>query len=313
MRSNESMEMILPAPYDNVGNDTLRSKKQDLLSVAVYLVICFGLMFAFGPLIYMAEEGVDFGAYQPVYVLAAFSPCIACLVTRLLFREGFKGLLYPKFTGHFKAYFLSVAFPMVFGILNCLLITISTGAGFGFKLEGGIFTSLGNNMLMSVYAYYVMIVIIGEELGWRAFLYDKLENIFGLNGAVVCGGIIWGLWHIPPIVNAGLNFGKDYPGFPYVGIVLMCVMCIGFGASLQLVRKMSDSVIAPIIAHAIIDSVCNTLATMFLSEEIVQDTTGANKFIIGVCCTISALTVGIPCWIALNKKYGASCKKDTDT
>ena len=285
------------------------TKKQDLLSIAVYLVICFGLMFAFGPLIYVAEEGVDYGAYQMVYVLAAFSPCIACLVTRFLFREGFKGLLFPKFTGNFKAYFLAVVLPVVFGILNCLLVTISTGAGFSFKLGGGIFTALGNNMFMSVYAYYVMIVIIGEELGWRAFLYDKLEKLFGLNGSVVIGGIIWGLWHIPPIVHAGLNFGKNYPGFPYVGIALMCVMCIGFGATLQLLRKMSNSVIAPIIAHAIIDSVGNSLVTMFLSEEIVQDTAGSNKFIIGVCCTVSALIVGIPCWIALNKKYGAA-KRD---
>ena len=155
---------------------------------------------------------------------------------------------------------------------------------------------------MSVYAYYVMIVIIGEELGWRAFLYDKLEKLFGLNGSVVIGGIIWGLWHIPPIVHMGLNFGKNYPGFPYVGIALMCVMCIGFGATLQLLRKMSDSVIAPIIAHALIDSVCNTLATMFLSEELILDTTGENKFIIGVCCTVSALIVGIPSWIYMNKR-----------
>ena len=278
------------------------SKKTDLLSIAVYLIICFGLMFAFGPLIYVTEEGVDYGAYQLVYLLAAFSPCIACIATRFIFREGFKGMLYPKFTGHFKVYFLAVALPIAFGILNCLFITISTGAGFTFKLEGGIFTALGNNMLMSVYAYYVMIVIIGEELGWRAFLYDKLEKLFGLNGSVVIGGIIWGLWHIPPIVHMGLNFGKNYPGFPYVGIALMCVRCIGFGATMQLLRKMSDSVIAPIIAHAIIDSICNTLATMFLSEEIIGDTIGENKFIIGVCCTISALIVGIHCWIYMNKR-----------
>ena len=90
MRSNESMEAILPAPYDNAGDDTLKSKKQDLLSIAVFLVICYALMFVFGPLGYVADEGVDYGAYQLVYVLAAFSPCIACLVTRLIFREGFQ-------------------------------------------------------------------------------------------------------------------------------------------------------------------------------------------------------------------------------
>lgn len=273
----------------------------DLLSIAVYVFICFTLMYVFGSIIYVAE-GADFGAYQIAYLLGAFSPCIACLVTRFVFREGFKGLLYPKFKGNFKAYFLSVIIPLVFGLINCVLITISMDVGFSFKLEGGIFTALGNNMLMSVSAYYVMIIIIGEELGWRAFLYDKLEKCFGLNGSVVTGGIIWGLWHTPPIVHIGLNFGKDYPGFPYVGIALMCVMCIGFGAFLQLIRKMSGSVIAPIIAHGLIDSVSNSLSTMFLSEDMLLDMNDGKKFIVGICITVSAMIVGLPCWVVLNKK-----------
>ncbi|MBR3306029.1 MAG: CPBP family intramembrane metalloprotease [Lachnospiraceae bacterium] len=281
----------------------MKNKKRDLLSIAVYICISYALMFAFGPLVYVTDGDVDFGAYQIVFVLAAFSPCIACLVTRALFREGFKGLLYPKFTGNPKAYLLSVVLPLAYGIINCILITVSTGAGFSFKLDGGIYTALGNNMLMSVYSYYVMIVIIGEELGWRAFLCDKLEKCFGLNASVVIGGIIWGLWHIPPIMHMGLNFGMDYPGYPYLGIALMCVMCTGFGAVMQLVRKMSDSVIAPIIAHALVDSVCNSLATMFLAEEMITDMAGGKKFIIGICTTVSALIVGIPCWVMLNKRY----------
>ena len=66
---------------------------------------------------------------------------------------------------------------------------------------------------------------------------------------------------------------------------------------------MSASVIAPIIAHALVDSVCNSLAAMFLVEEMITDMAGGKKFIIGICTTVSALIVGIPCWVMLNKRY----------
>ena len=277
-----------------------------LYSIVIFIIICFGLMFAFGPVIYAAGEGADFGASQTVYLLAAFSPCIACVVCRYLFREGFKdGILYPKFTGHIRVYALSVLLPLIYCVIGCIRVTLSLDAGFTFKLEGGIFTALGNNMLMSVEFYYAMIILIGEELGWRAFLYDKLEKLCGLNGSVIVGGIIWGLWHIPPIVHMGLNFGSDYPGFPYVGIALMCVMCIGFGAMMQLLRKMSDSVIAPIVAHAVVDTVGNTLISMFLSEELVE----GRQFTVGICITVAAVIMGIPCWIYMNRRYGRSRKE----
>ena len=272
-------------------------KKRELMSIALFLLISFGLMFTFGPVVYVTDPAVT-GFSGIFYILAAFSPCIACIVTRYRFQEGFKdGILYPKFTGHGKAYLLSVVLPLAFGILSCILVTTALGAGFRFKAEGGIFTALANNMLMSVEAYYAMIILIGEELGWRAFLYDKLERLSGLNGSVIIGGIIWGLWHIPAIVHMGLNYGLDHPGAPYTGIALMCVMCIGIGAVMQLLRKMSNSVIAPIIAHAVIDTVCNTLISMFLTPELAE----GKQFTIGICITIAAVIIGIPCWIVMAK------------
>ena len=281
--------------------------KKELIKIAVFLVITFALMFLVGPHVYNteAESSVYSGL---LYILAAFSPCIGCIITRYAFREGFKdGILYPKFTGHIKVYALAVILPLAYCILCCVLVTLSLNAGFTFKHEGGWLTALANNMLMSVEFYYAMIILIGEELGWRAFLYDKLEKCFGMNASVVIGGIIWGLWHIPPIIHMGLNFGKDYPGFPYVGIALMCVMCIGFGAAMQLLRKMSDSVIAPIVAHAVIDTVGNTLISMFLSEEIVE----GKQFTVGICITVAAVIMGIPCWIYMNKKFHSPALANT--
>jgi len=264
----------------------------------IFMVVTFTIMMSCGFKGYDPDSDVT-----AAYMLSAFSPMIGCIVARLFLREGFKdGILYPKFTGHFRGYLLSVALPLVFAIIGCIMVTIATGAGFYFKQENGFLVTMAGIALMSDYAYFAAVILLGEELGWRAFLYDKLEKIFGLNASILIGGIIWGLWHIPPLVVMGINFGKDYPGFPYVGIALMCVFCTGGGAMLQMLRKLTDSVIAPLIAHALLDSVCNAVITMFFSSTTQQE----HAFAVGVCITVSACMVGIPCWWFMNGKIGAS-------
>ena len=264
-------------------------KKKDIIGVVIFLAVTFTIMMSCGFKGYDPDSDTTYA-----YWLAAFSPMIGCIVARLCLKEGFKdGILYPKFTGHFRGYLLAIALPLVWAALSCITVTIATGAGFSFKQENGFLTAIAGIALMSDYAYFAAVVLLGEELGWRAFLYDKLERVFGLNVSILIGGIIWGLWHIPPLVVMGINYGKDYPGFPYVGIALMCVLCVGFGAMLQMLRKLTDSMVAPLIAHALIDSVCNAVITIFFAPTTQQE----NAFCVGVCITVAACVVGIPCWV----------------
>ena len=67
-----------------------------------------------------------------------------------------------------------------------------------------------------------------------------------------------------------------------------------------MVRKMTDSVIAAIIAHAVIDTICNPLATVFLSAESIA----GKNFLIGLCMVASMMIIGIPCWIYMSRRYG---------
>ena len=272
----------------------MTTKKKLLTEIGVFLLITFGLMFTFAWVPYDDTGEVKTGLEMLSYYLAAFSPAIGCIATRYIFHEGFRDdILFPKFTGHFKVYFLAVILPILFGILNCIFITIVLGAGFTIKAEGGVLEIIAAISLYSIGTYTAAFILIGEELGWRAFLYDKLEKLTGFHGSIIIGGIIWGLWHTPPLITIGLNFGKDAPGFPVTNILLMCVFCIGAGAMMQMLRKMTDSVIAPIIAHAVIDTICNPLTSIFLSEEIVD----GKRFQMGLCMIVSSLILGIPCWI----------------
>ena len=221
------------------------SRKKIALQIILYVIICFGLMYITGTF-YLKEDGYLVrnnlqNAVRVLNLLGLFSPLIACVILRYASGEGFKdGIMLPKFTGHFRWYFAAVCVPLLMGLIGCVLITIILHEGFTFKNDYGLAVNMLNPALSLDIIYYSMFILLGEELGWRAYLYDKLEELFignhkrAVSLSIIIGGTVWGLWHVQLVVIAGLNFGKDYAGFPYVGIVLMCISCIFMGAFLQL-------------------------------------------------------------------------------
>jgi len=62
--------------------------------------------------------------------------------------------------------------------------------------------------------------MMGEELGWRGYLYQATAHWSGLRRTVFTG-VVWGLWHAPLIA-----LGHNYPDHPVAGIGLMVVFCV---------------------------------------------------------------------------------------
>ncbi len=91
---------------------------------------------------------------------------------------------------------------------------------------------------------------LGEEGGWRGYMMPKLCKLVGHKKALFFGGTIWGLWHAP-LTCIGHNFGTDYPGFPYVGILKMCILCILLGILLTILTQESGSIWPAAILHAV--------------------------------------------------------------
>ncbi|MBR6478040.1 MAG: CPBP family intramembrane metalloprotease [Lachnospiraceae bacterium] len=274
-------------------------KKKALTSILIFLAPCLVLVLlqCYSYAHWQENEVLSYVTYMAFL----FSPLMGCVLARLITKEGFgDGILWPKFLGNGKAYLLAILIPIFVGFLGAVLSALFLGEGLTIKLDGGLRMGILTILILFAQVYYVAFVTAGEELGWRALLYDKLEILMGTNGAIILGGILWGVWHFPVLYYVGINFGKDYPGFPYLGILLMCVATVFLGAPLWLVRKMSGSVIPACLFHGVIDSVCSGFLTLFLTQEAAMKYT----FQIGIYgFVLPCVIVGIPSWICLLRKY----------
>ena len=82
-----------------------------------------------------------------------------------------------------------------------------------------------------------MILAVGEEAGWRGFLYPQLKEKFGKRRGWLIGGVIWGIWHWPVIWLIGYEYGTDYFGFPIIGMLMFCIITIALGVLCDLLYE----------------------------------------------------------------------------
>lgn len=98
-------------------------------------------------------------------------------------------------------------------------------------------------------------IALGEEIGWRGFLYPQLKAKFGRRKGWLLGGAIWGAWHWPMIALIGYEYGAaagnaaGYFGAPVVGMLLFCVISIGLGILHDWLYEKTGSIWVPALLH----------------------------------------------------------------
>ncbi|WP_044957867.1 CPBP family intramembrane glutamic endopeptidase [Butyrivibrio sp. LC3010] len=99
-----------------------------------------------------------------------------------------------------------------------------------------------------------MFAAIGEEVGWRGYLYPVLKEKYGRGKGLLIGGIIWGIWHWPLIGFIGYEYGSDYIGFPITGMLVFCIFTIALGIFCDVVYEKSGCIWFPAILHGSINA-----------------------------------------------------------
>lgn len=203
--------------------------------------------------------------------LGMFAPAVANLLTRLITKEGFRksylGLTVGKHPGWYAA---SIVVKLAEAAMSVVLISAVFLGDMGFdEIFANPQSSIAFAALVSQLGYSLVIFFpaFGEEWGWRGYMMPKLTELMGKPAAVIVGGMIWGLWHAP-LTMSGHNFGTDYDFFPWLGILLMCLLCILENALLTLLTERTKSIYPAAFAHMINNNIsASVLFAMFGSEE----------------------------------------------
>ena len=203
--------------------------------------------------------------------LGMLAPAAAHVITRKITGEGFRlsgkdsMMLGIDLKGRKWLLFLvAVILPVIYATLGDVIIWLSCPEAFGIT-DVRPFVAITYPLLAVVSGVVLSFAALGEELGWRGYMMPKLIELIGMPKAIITGGIIWGLWHAP-LTCVGHNYGMDYPGFPYVGIILMCLMCMALGTVLTYVTIKTGSIWPAAFMHAINNS-SPSIMVVFMNHD----------------------------------------------
>ncbi|MFB6163477.1 MAG: CPBP family intramembrane glutamic endopeptidase, partial [Halococcoides sp.] len=199
-----------------------------------------------------------------------YGPAIGTVVTRLTTGEGFSDAgLRPALTDRWRSYVLAWVGPPLLILGGAVayflvrpgmfdpgmshsegLITAQTGGSVPMALQ-----TLVAIQLLAAFTIGPALnlpAVVGEEFGWRAYLFPKLRP-HGDRVAAIGHGLIWGVWHWP-VLLMGYNYGFEYPGAPIAGLLAFCVFTVASGTALAWLRVRSESVWPPALAHGAINA-----------------------------------------------------------
>lgn len=249
--------------------------KRILIFIGITFLITYG--YCFGVVYPLAitdnvRQGMDILTTILVAVVMFF-PSISVLLTRLITKEGFKNAwLHPNFKGNIRYYLLAYFGPSILTLLGMgvyfLIFPNSFDLNLGYlqttlKVSGAsaetypmpLVTLVIIQALTGLFLGPIMnfVTCFGEEWGWRGYLLPKMSKKLSAIPMLLVNGIIWGLWHAP-LTAIGHNYGVGYPGFPFTGILAMCVFCIVMGIVLSYVSMKTKSCIPAVLGHGAINS-----------------------------------------------------------
>ena len=113
---------------------------------------------------------------------------------------------------------------------------------------------------------------LGEEIGWRGFLYPQLKARFGRRKGWLLGGVIWGAWHWPLIWLIGYEYGAaagnsvGYAGFPVTGMLFFCVITVAWGILHDWLYEKSGSIWVPSLLHGAVNAAAALPLSMCLTD-----------------------------------------------
>lgn len=237
-------------------------KNLELRRIVIFLAFTFSVTYAwtifliwprvFAAPVALTQEEVALRATLTAALM--FFPAIGVLFTRLVTGEGFKNsMLRLNLRGNVRFYLVAWFGPIILTFWGAIVYFSIFSAEFTLAQFCNLPSEKVVMMAFTVFMMFLspllnIVPCFGEEWGWRGYLFPKVASRMKFLPAVLFTGFIWGIWHAPIIV-AGHNYGLDYWGYPWLGIMAMCIFCIVVGVLFSYVTLRTSSCWPAVLAH----------------------------------------------------------------
>jgi uncharacterized protein len=246
----------------------------DRRRIYIFLAFAFGIAWLAGLVIYLTGGLAHSPQIAPGITLAFIlmasvymgAPALANILTRIITREGWRNvLLRPHIKRAWWCWLAAWVLPAVMIIAGAALFYLFYSDHFDpelirlqLMLPANTFSPWAFVLIQTVQAILISPLInglftFGEEFGWRGYLLPKLMPLGGRK-AVLISGVIWGVWHWP-VIAMGHNYGLDYAGWPWLGMLGMVWFTLVAGIFLSWVTLRGASVWPAVIGHAAINGI----------------------------------------------------------
>jgi uncharacterized protein len=230
----------------------------------LYVGILYGFLLLSGLVTLLLPD-----AYIAIWGLFSVFPILATLVTRFITRDKSSWYVKPNLRTSWKTYLFAAFAPGVVIFLGGLLFftlfpqdldlgahnLIAQYGKFGppdtisFTVQNVVLIGLAF-IVVSPLVLPVHIFALGEEIGWRGYLLPILLKLTSQRKAVLLHGLLWGLAHAP-LIYFGFNYGSNYWGAPWSGILMMTLVCTVLGTWLAYVTIRSESILPAVLLHGV--------------------------------------------------------------
>ena len=131
---------------------------------------------------------------------------------------------------------------------------------------GSMFTMGFIVYVVSATAFPVWYIALGEDIGWQGYMLPLLCREMSVKCAVLINGVLWGLAHAP-LIYYGMNYGTDYFGAPYTGMLMMVLVTIVLGTWMSYITLKTKNCMYAAIIHGAADIIGEVGTWISLSSK----------------------------------------------
>lgn len=252
----------------------MKTRTKDITKnrMIIFLSIVFGILYIpwiIGIIVPSLGETIYSIISFPIVFMA--TPALAVFVTRKLTKDTASLNFSTKIFKNKKALLFSTLIPgaaILLGTVFFFLIFpddldfqgryISETYG-AFGAPQDIELTIGFMFFMGLIVYVISAVALpiwyialGEDIGWQGYMLPLLCKKMSVKCAVIINGILWGLAHAP-LIYYGMNYGTNYFGAPYTGILMMILVTIVLGIWMSYITLKTKNCMYAAIIHGAAD------------------------------------------------------------